>query len=144
MMGSSGLSWPVPHWRAPRRPWIRAAAQLAALELLVVGGTFAVEAGGHAGRLTRQTDAAGYALPALAAGATGLAGWSPLGALGITLAAALAYVGRGGSEHGPLVLAVMAALYAAVRPERPWRTVAIGAATLLGFHAVGLTSPAAG
>lgn len=131
-------------WTVPRRPWVRAAAQVGALELLVVGGTFAVDGGGHAGRLTRPPDAAGYALLALAAGATGLSRWSPLGALGVTLAAALAYVARGGSEHGPLVLAVMAALYAAVRPDRPWRTVAIGAATLLGFHAVGVASPAAG
>jgi signal transduction histidine kinase len=133
MTGMVGLTWPV-----PRRPWVRAAAQVGALELLVVGGTFAVEAGGR-----RPPDAAGYLLLALAAGATGLSRWSPLGALGVTLAAALAYVGRGGSEHGPLVLAVMAALYAAVLPEHPWRTVVIGAATVLGFHIVADASSAA-
>jgi len=126
-------------WHVPSRPWVWAAAEVVALELLVVGGTFAVEAGGP-----RPPDATGYLLLALAAGATGLSRWSPLGALGGTLAAALAYVGRGGSEHGPLVLAVMAALYAAVRPERPWRTVVIGAATLLGFHIVGVASSGAG
>jgi len=119
-------------------------AQVGALELLVVGGTFVVEAASHAGRLTRLTDAAGYALLALAAGATGLSFWSPLGVVAVTLTAALAYVARGGSEHGPIVLAVMAALYGAVRPDRPWRTVVIGAATLLGFYAVGVASPTAG
>jgi len=144
MAGMMGLTWRAPLWRVPRRPWARAAVQVAALELLVVGGTLAVEAGGHAGRLSRPSDASGYALLALAAGATGLSGWSPLGALGLALAAALAYVGRGGSEHGPLVLAVMAALYAAVRPDRPWRTAAIGAATVLGFYAVGIVSSAGG
>ena len=83
----------------PRGPWVRAAARVGALELLVVGGTLAVEAGGP-----RPPDATGYLLLALAAGATGLSRWSPLGALGVKLAAALAYVGRGGSEHGPFVL----------------------------------------
>src|SRR6266545_1798884 len=141
---ASGLARLVSPWRVPRRPRVRAVTLAAALELLVVGGTFAVEASGHAGAQARQPDEAGYPLLALAAGATALSAWSPLGALGITLAAALTYVGRGGSEHGPLVLAVMAVLYAAVRPDRPWRTAAIGAATLLGFSAVGAASLAAG
>ena len=116
MIGMIGRTWHV-----PRRPWAQVTAWVGALELLVVGGTFAVEAGGP-----RPPDATGYLLLALAAGAAGLSRWSPLGALGVTLAAALAYVGRGGSEHGLIVLALMAALYAAVRPDRPWRTVVIG------------------
>ena len=123
----------------PRQPWRWAAARVVALELVVVGGTFAVEAGGP-----HPPDATGYLLLALAAGATGLSRWSPLGMLGVALAAALAYVGRGGSEYGPLVLAVMSALYVAVHPERPRRTVLIGAATLLGFYVVAAPSSGAG
>jgi signal transduction histidine kinase len=38
----------------------------------------------------------------------------------------------------------MTALYAAVRPDRPRRTVVIGAAALLGFYAVGVASSGAG
>ncbi|MPZ15356.1 MAG: two-component sensor histidine kinase [Chloroflexi bacterium] len=137
LTGMMGRSWTV-----PRGTWVRA-AQVGALELLVVGGTFVVEAAApHGG--PRAPDATGYLLLALAAGATGLSPWSPLGALGLTLAAALTYVGRGGSEHGPLVFAVMVALYGAVRPERPWRTLLVGGTTLVGFHAVGVVSPTAG
>lgn len=141
MIGGTRLR---PAWRVLRRRWVRAVARVGTLELLVVGGTFAIESGAHASRLLRPPDPAGYLLLALAAGATGLSHRWPLGALGLTLAAAVAYVGRGGSEHSPLILAVMAALYGAVRPERPWRTVAIGVATILGFHAVEIVSDVTG
>jgi hypothetical protein len=126
--------------RALHRPWVLTATQVGALELLVVGGTLVLGAGG-----ARRPDPIGYGLLALAAAGPALSRWSSLGGLAVTLSATLAYVWRG--QHGPIFLAVLAlaaALYSAVRPERPWRTVAIGAVTLLLVHLVGVDGPVAG
>jgi signal transduction histidine kinase len=121
------------------RPWVRAAAEVVALELVVVGGTALLSPGGA------PPDPIAYGLLALSAAGPGLSRWSRLGGLAMTLAAVLAYVARG--PHGPVflvVVALAAALFGAVRPERPRRTVAIGAVTLLGVHLAGVDSPVAG
>src|SRR5262245_32152100 len=118
--------------------WARRAALVLALEGLVVGVTLLVEGHGPAPR-----DATAYALLGVAAGAAGLSGLSPLAALGLTLAAGLAYVARGGSEGGPVVVAVGAALYSAVRPQQLWRTVALGVVTVAALHATRVASTGA-
>ena len=120
-----------------RHRWVRVGAQVAALEVVVALGTL------FAARFhptSRPLDAIAFGLGALAAGAIGVSWRWPAGAVGIALASVLAYHWRGYAPAA-IDLALMVALFKAATPQRLWRSIALGAAVILGYAAVGaLTS----
>jgi len=120
-----------------RHRWVRVGAQVAALEVVVVLGTL-FAARFHS--TSRPLDAIAFGLGVLAAGAIGVSWRWPAGAVGIALASVLAYHWRGYAPAA-IDLALMVALFKAAMPQRLWRSIALGAAVILGYAAVGaLTS----
>jgi signal transduction histidine kinase len=81
-------------------------------------------------------DAIALGLGVLAAGATGLSWRWPAAAVGIALASVLASHWLGYAPAA-IDLALMVALFKAATPQRPWRSIALGAAVVLGYVAVG-------
>jgi signal transduction histidine kinase len=112
-------------------------AQVLALEAVVLLGTvFAARFHPHATPL----DLIGLGLAAVAAGAIGLSGRWPDAAVGVALASVLIYHWRGYAPAA-IDLALMVMLFKAARPDRPWRSVALGALAIVGYIVVGLLTP---
>jgi signal transduction histidine kinase len=119
--------------RSLRQRWVRIGAQVLILEVVVVLGTlFAARFHPH----SRPVDAIALGLGVLAAGATGLSWRWPAAAVGIALASVLASHWLGYAPAA-IDLALMVALFKAATPQRPWRSIALGAAVVVGYVAVG-------
>src|SRR6185312_5562398 len=104
-------------WRVVRSPWVVVVAQVLALEVVVLVGSY------FASRdqpLRRPLDAFAYGLLIVAPLALAASRRWPLGAFALALTSALLYYGFGYSS-GPITVAVMATLYMAVVQDRPWR-----------------------
>jgi len=74
----------------------------------------------------------GYGLILVAAGSIALSPRWPVAAVGVALGATLISHGLG-FESSPIDLALMVALFKAATPQHPWRTVALGVVTVLGY-----------
>jgi signal transduction histidine kinase len=119
-----------------RHRWVGVGAQVAILEVVVVLGTL------FAARFhptSRPLDALAFGLGVLAAGAIGVSWRWPAGAVGIGLASVLAYHWRGYAPAA-IDLALMVVLFKAATPQRPWRSIALGA-VVLGYATVGALTP---
>src|SRR3989442_11364095 len=113
--------------------WVRVGAQVVALEVVVILGTL------FAARFhttSRPLDAIAFGLGVTAAGAIGVSWRWPAGAVGIALAAVLAYHWLGYAPAA-IDLALMGVLFKAATPQRPWRAIALGGAALFGYAAGG-------
>jgi signal transduction histidine kinase len=120
-----------------RNRWVRIGAQVAILEVVVVLGTL------FAARFhpnSRPLDGIAFGLGVLAAGTIGLTWRWPAGAVGIALASVLAYHWRGYAPAA-IDLALMVVLFKAATPQRPWRSIALGGAVVLGYTTVGALTP---
>jgi signal transduction histidine kinase len=120
-----------------RHRWVGVGAQVAILEVVVVLGTL------FAARFhptSRPLDALAFGLGVLAAGAIGVSWRWPAGAVGIGLTSVLAYHWRGYAPAA-IDLALMVVLFKAATPQRPWRSIALGAAVVLGYATVGALTP---
>src|ERR1700737_2952993 len=116
-----------------RRRWVRISAQVLILELVVILGTlFAARFHPH----SRPVDTIALGLGVLAAGSIGLSWRWPAVAVGIALASVLASHWLGYAPAA-IDLALMVALFMAATPQRPWRSIALGATVVLGYLAVG-------
>ena len=120
-----------------RHPWVRIAAQLVVLELIVIFSTLTA-ARFHPN--SRPVDAIAIGLAVIAAGAIGASGRWPAAAVGIALLSVLTYHWIGYAP-GPIDLALMVALFNAATPQHLWRSIGLGAAIVLGYVAVGLLTP---
>src|SRR5437868_4505160 len=120
-----------------RHPWVRIAAQIVVLELIVILSTLTA-ARFHPN--SRPVDAIAIGLAVIAAGAIGVSGRWPGAAVGIALLSVLTYHWIGYAP-GPIDLALMVALFSAATPQHLWRSIGLGAAIVLGYVAVGLLTP---
>ena len=120
-----------------RHPWVRIAAQIVVLELIVILSTLTA-ARFHPN--SRPVDAIGIGLAVIAAGTIGVSWRWPAAAVGIALLSVLTYHGIGYAP-GPIDLALMVALFNAATPQHLWRSIGLGAAIVLGYVAVGLLTP---
>jgi len=120
-----------------RHPWVRIAAQIVVLELIVILSTLTA-ARFHPN--SRPVDAIAIGLAVIAAGAIGVSGRWPGAAVGIALLSVLTYHWIGYAP-GPIDLALMVALFSAATPQHLWRSIGFGAAIVLGYLAVGLLTP---
>ena len=119
------------------RQWVGLGALIAALEIfLLLGTTFSAYWHAH----NRPLDVFAYGLLVLAPGALILSRRWPSAAVGLALGAVLAYQALN-YPPGPIHLALLVALYKAAAPQHLWRTLALGALTVLGYSAVGLLTP---
>ena len=117
--------------------WIRIGAQVIALEIVVLVGTsFAARFHPHSPPL----DAIALGLLVLAGGTIGIASRWPVAAVGLALAAVLAYHWRGYAPAA-IDLALMVALYKAATLQHLWRSVVLSGIAVLGYAVVGLSSP---
>src|SRR5712692_62620 len=120
-----------------RQQWVRTAAQVLILEVVVVLGTlFAARFHPH----SRPVDAIALGLGVLAAGAIGLSWRWPAAAVGIALASVLVSHWLGYAPAA-IDLALMVALFKAATPQRPRRSIALGVAVVLGYLGVGALTP---
>src|SRR3989441_7945340 len=113
--------------------WVRVGAQVAVLEVIVILGTL------FAARFhpsSRPLDAIAFGLGVLAAGAIGVSWRWPSSAVGIALASVVTYHWLGYAPAA-IDLALMVVLFKAATPQRLWRSIALGAAVILGYAAVG-------
>ena len=120
-----------------RHPWVRIAAQLVVLELIVILSTLTA-ARFHPN--SRPVDAIAIGLAVIAAGTIGVSWRWPAAAVGITLLSVLTYHGIGYAP-GPIDLALMVVLFSAATPQHLWRSIGLGVAIVLGYVAVGLLTP---
>ena len=120
-----------------RHAWVRIAAQLVVLELIVILSTLTA-ARFHPN--SRPVDAIAIGLAVIAAGTIGVSWRWPAAAVGIALLSVLTYHGIGYAP-GPIDLALMVALFNAATPQHLWRSIGLGAAIVLGYVAVGLLTP---
>src|SRR2546430_2238733 len=120
-----------------RHPWVRIAAQLVVLELIVILSTLTA-ARFHPN--SRPVDAIAIGLAVIAAGTIVVSWRWPAAAVGIALLSVLTYHGIGYAP-GPIDLALMVALFNAATPQHLWRSIGLGAAIVLGYVAVGLLTP---
>lgn len=97
-----------------RHPWLRIAAQLVVLELIVILSTLTA-ARFHPN--SRPVDAIAIGLAVIAAGTIGVSWRWPAAAVGIALLSVLTYHGIGYAP-GPIDLALMVALFNAATPQR--------------------------
>jgi signal transduction histidine kinase len=119
------------------RPWLGLGLLIAALEIfLLVGTTFAA----HWHPLSRPLDVAAYGLVLLAPLTLMFSRRWPSLSVALALAAVLAYLALN-YPPGPIHLALFVALYMAAAPEHPWRTVGLGALTVVGYSVVAALSP---
>ena len=120
-----------------RHRWVRIGAQVLALEVIVVLGTlFAARFHPH----SRPVDAIALGLGVLAAAAIGLSWRWPVAAVGIALASVLVSHWLGYAPAA-IDLALMVTLFKAATPQRPWRSIALGAAVVLGYLGVSALTP---
>jgi signal transduction histidine kinase len=126
-----------PSRHASRRRWLAAGAQVLALELVVLLGTF-FTARFHPH--SRPLDAVAIGLAVLAAGAIGLSGRSPVAGVGVALACVLVYHAIG-YQPAAIDLALMVALYKAASPQRLRLSVMLGAIAVLGYAIVSALGP---
>jgi signal transduction histidine kinase len=119
------------------RRWVRIAAQLVILELIVILSTLTA-ARFHPN--SRPVDAIAIGLAVIAAGTIGVSWRWPAAAVGIALLSVLTYHWLGYAP-GPIDLALMVVLFSAPTPQRLWRSIGLGAAVVLGYVAVGLLTP---
>jgi signal transduction histidine kinase len=123
--------------RSRDRRWVGIGAQVLVLEAIVLLGTgFAARFHPH----SRPLDAVALALALLAAGIIGLSERWPAAAVGITLACVLVYHWLGYAPAA-IDLALMVVLFKATTPQSLWRSIALGAAVVLGYAAVGAVTP---
>jgi signal transduction histidine kinase len=120
-----------------RHPWVRIAAQLVVLELIVVLSTLTA-ARFHPN--SRPVDGIAIGLAVIAAGTIGVSWRWPATAVGIALLSVLTYHWIGYAP-GPIDLALMVVLFSAATPQHLWRSIGLGAAIVLGYVAVGLLTP---
>ena len=120
-----------------RHPWVRIAAQLVVLELIVILSTLTA-ARFHPN--SRPVDAIAIGLAVIAAGTIGVSWRWPAAAVGIALVSVLTYHWIGYAP-GPIDLALMVALFSAATPQHLWRSIGLGVAIVLGYVAVGLLTP---
>jgi signal transduction histidine kinase len=120
-----------------RQRWVRIAAQLVILELIVILSTLTA-ARFHPN--SRPVDGIAIGLAVIAAGTIGVSWRWPAQAVGIALLSVLTYHWFGYAP-GPIDLALMVTLFSAATPLRPWRSFVLGAAVVLGYVAVGLLTP---
>src|SRR2546428_5572959 len=112
-----------------RHRWVRVGAQVVALEVVVILGTL------FAARFhpnSRPLDAIAFVLSVTAAGAIGVSWRWPAGAVGIALAAVLAYHWLGYAPAA-LDLALLVVLFKAGTPPRPSRSLAPGPPVVAGY-----------
>jgi signal transduction histidine kinase len=108
--------------------------QVAVLEVVVIGGTFGNNREAAAG--FRRLDAVSIALLfiiVLAARATP-ASWRLWG-FAVALGGTLIYTAANYNTHGPIILALVVALYLTISPDHPWRSILLGSLTVLLFAA---------
>jgi signal transduction histidine kinase len=123
--------------RIVRRRGIKPAAQVVALEAVVLVGTsFASRFHPH----SRPLDGIALGLLLLAGGTIGLSRRWPIGAAGVALASVLTYHQLNYSP-GAIDLALMIALYKAAAQPPLWRAAGLGVLTVIGYAVVGLLSP---
>jgi signal transduction histidine kinase len=117
--------------------WLGLGVLIAGLELVLVMGThFSVHWHPHA----RPLDSLAYTLVVLAPLALVVSPRWPAASVGLDLGLVLAYQ-TFGYAPGPIHLALLVALYRAAGPDHPWRTVGLGALSVLGYSVVGALSP---
>lgn len=120
-----------------RQRWVSIGAQVLILEAVVILGTL------FAARFhpnSRPVDAIALGLGVIAAGAIGLSSRWPAGAVGLALAAVLSSHWLGYAPAA-IDLALMVALFKAATPQRPWRSIGLGAVVVVGYVAVGASTP---
>ncbi|HLG68831.1 MAG TPA: sensor histidine kinase, partial [Chloroflexota bacterium] len=122
--------------------WWKLAAAGAVSEALLLGGSVAGNAF-HPG--PRGLDAAGCALLALGAASVPAALLWPLPAFVLALVTTSVYYSLAGSSESPLFLTVLAVLFIAAEPSRPWRSTVMGlvASAVVVGRAVATNGPAA-
>jgi signal transduction histidine kinase len=113
--------------------------QVAVLEFLVIGGTIG---SGHDNTTGfKAVDAFSIALLfiiALAARGTP-ARWRLWG-FAVTLAGTVVYTAAGYNTHGPIILALVVALYLSISADQPLRSVLLGSLTVLLFGAASVVA----
>jgi signal transduction histidine kinase len=120
--------------RTPQfRPrWVPIGLQVLGLEIFTLLGT---TIGARFHPHSRTLDLLAYVLVVAAGGAIALSRRWPIGAVGLSLAAVLAYHSRD-YPPGPIDVALMVALFKGAAPQYLWRSLALGAVTVLGYLAV--------
>src|SRR2546430_15396563 len=114
-----------------RHPWVRIAAQLVVLELIVILSTLTA-ARFHPN--SRPVDAIAIGLAVIAAGTIGVSWRWPAAAVGIALLSVLTYHGIGYAP-GPIDLAPIVALFHAATPQHPSPAIGPRPAILFGYGA---------
>ncbi len=116
---------------AMRGGWLSTAIQVVVLAAVLLAiASFSFRFHPHSGPLNLL----GYSLILVAAGSIALSPRWPVAAVGVALGATLISHGLG-FESSPIDLALMVALFKAATPQHPWRTVALGVGTVLGYVA---------
>src|SRR6266700_30950 len=116
---------------AIRGRWLSTGVQVVVLAVVLLAiASFSFRFHPHSGPLNLL----GYGLILVAAGSIALSPRWPVAAVGVALGATLISHGLG-FESSPIDLALMVALFKAATPQHPWRTVALGVGTVLGYVA---------
>ena len=116
---------------AIRGRWLSTGVQVVILALVLLAiASFSFRFHPHSGPLNLL----GYGLILVAAGSIALSPRWPAAAVAVALGATLISHGLG-FESSPIDLALMVALFKAATPQHPWRTVAVGVGTVLGYVA---------
>src|SRR5438128_1768391 len=116
---------------AIRGGWLSTAIQVVVLAAVLLAiASFSFRFHPHSGPLNLL----GYGLILVAAGSIALSPRWPAAAVAVALGATLISHGLG-FESSPIDLALMVALFKAATPQHPWRTVALGVGTVLGYVA---------
>ena len=114
---------------AIRGRWLSTGVQVVILAVVLLAiASFSFRFHPHSGPLNLL----GYGLILVAAGSIALSPRWPAAAVAVALGATLISHGLG-FESSPIDLALMVALFKAATPQHPWRTVALGLVTVLGY-----------
>src|SRR5438445_3584294 len=114
---------------AIRGRWLSTGIQVIVLAAVLLAiASFSFRFHPHSGPLNLL----GYGLILVAAGSIALSPRWPVAAVAVALGATLISHGLG-FESSPIDLALMVALFKAATPQHPWRTVALGMVTVLGY-----------
>lgn len=115
--------------QAIRGRWLSTGVQVVVLTtLLLVIASFSFRFHPHSGPLTLL----GYGLIVVASSSIALSPRWPVAAVGVALGATLISHALGFASS-PIDVALMVALFKAATPQHPWRTVALGVVTVLGY-----------